>query len=126
MAPGKRKRFDTPPFSSDPPEGAEQPTPKRIRVKELDYIGKTRQEIREETGVPERTQVRIVNEGSHRPGRKRNGTPCKLDVDTVAKMIKSLHGHYDKRVLPWDEFTLKWRTPEHPPLVMGPPLSGDT
>ena len=98
MAPKKRQRITTPEFSSDPidPTG-EHHTPKRVRVKQARIDGKSWEQIQEETKASRATQYRIFNGPTHRPGKQRTGAPCKLDVDTIAKMIKSLEGHYPER-----------------------------
>lgn len=58
----KRKRALTPTFSSDPiAPGYEHPTPKRVKVQQLDREGYSRAEIRKLTYVPERTQQTIIN-----------------------------------------------------------------
>ncbi len=122
----KRKHFDTPVPSSDPPDN-EWPTPKRRDVIRLDHLGETRKGIRAQTGVPERTQTNILSGPTRRPGKKRGGRPCKLDSDTLVKMIKSLEGRYGQRIKKWCDFAEKFReVPAHPPLEFGPPLSEST
>lgn len=119
----KRKRITTPTFSSDPlePPGSPGPkhevsTPRRARVKQMKRDGKGDQDIKHETGVSRATQYRIFQTGTHRPGKTRTGRPCKIDKDTVQKMIKALHKHYNRRCWEWDELRKQfnidstWRT----------------
>lgn len=54
-------------------------------------------EIRQKRGVPERTQLRLLDAPIRRP-KNGGGRPCKLDEETIAKMIKSFHGRYHGNV----------------------------
>ena len=101
----KRKQYETPPCSPDPPEHdrEEYCTPKRQAVHTFDKLGVSRKVIKEQTGVNRRRQTDILNGPVRRPGKERSGLPCKLDEDTIAKMIKSLHGHYKQRTKSWDD-----------------------
>ena len=62
------------------------------------------------TGIPERSQTRILSEGVVRRSKKEkySGRPRKLDDGTIQKMIKSLEGHYKQRVESWDNLALQF------------------
>lgn len=122
MPPKKRQRISTPTFSSDPvdpeePGFKEWRTPKRARVKQLKIEHNTAKEIEKKTGVPERSQYRIYEAPTRRPGKERSGRPPKIDKDTIEKMVKSLKGYYHNRTQPWEQLaesffqnTICWRT----------------
>lgn len=100
----KRKRYPIPVLSSDPAEKHEHSTPTRRSVQVLDKAGHSRKEIEAITHVTRLTQTKILQSGSyHRPGRERDGRPCKLEQEAVEKMIKSLHGRYKNRTRSWDQ-----------------------
>ena len=122
----KRKRYATPILSSDPPEH-EHYTPKRQKVFDYDEEGKSRGQIRELTGIPERSQTRILSEGVVRRSKKEkySGRPRKLDDGTIQKMIKSLEGHYKQRVESWDDLALQFGYDEEE-RPNAPPLSART
>ncbi|MDI1492122.1 MAG: hypothetical protein OHK93_003334 [Ramalina farinacea] len=82
----------------------EHHTPKRNGIKFLDAAGHSRKNIKELTGVPERTRPDILNSLTHRPGKERPGRRPKIDQDSVKKMIKRRHGRYRNRTRNWDEF----------------------
>jgi transposase len=105
------KRPRTPDLEDNKPSApSEWTTPSRARVKQLKKVGFSALDIQKETGVPRTTQYTWLNAPVRRPGADRSGRPTKLDQDTVKKMIKSMEGHYDKRIWKWkncvDEFEL--------------------
>ena len=100
------KRAHTPEIKSDPLDH-EWNTPKRAKVKTLRQdVGKSARDVQALTGVPPRTQRRILHQSDRRPnksGRTKRGVPSKIDQDTVEKMIKALEGHYNRRTWDWEE-----------------------
>ena len=94
----------TPDFS-DPILPNEWDTPHRASVKRMRKGGASARQIKDVTGVPERTQSRIVQQSSRRPGKKRSGRTPKITHDTIGKMIKALEGHYNHRTWTWEEAT---------------------
>ena len=82
----------------------EHDTPARTRVLQLREDGCTAQEIREKTGIPERTQRRFAtgNTGPRRPGKQRPGRPHKIPGDVLDRIISSLAGQYKIRRLDYE------------------------
>ena len=129
MAGTKRKRVSTHTFSSDPihQSDTEWPTPKRRDVKRMKKLGYTGSQIRTETNIPRSTQYTIYEPSTRRPGKSHSGAPCKLDNDTIKKMIHSLQGRYLQRIKDWDTLAPDFApVPAYPPLEFGPPLSSDS
>ena len=93
------------PDCSDPVLPNEWDTPHRASVKRMRKNGASAKQIHEITGVPRRTQSRIIQQSSRRPGKERSGRPAKITHDTIGKMIKSLEGHYNHRTWTWEEAT---------------------
>jgi transposase len=102
MAPTTRKQsqFRTP--SPQPIERGEHDTPARARVLQLREEGHTAVQIREKTGIPERTQRRFASTGPRRPGQYRPGRPHKLSGDILDRIIKDLAGRYKIRKLDYE------------------------
>jgi hypothetical protein len=93
------KRPRTPDLEDNRPSAkAEWTTPTRARVKQLRIAGHKASEIRQQTGVPERTQTTMIKASVRRPDAERSGRPSKLDDDTVKKMINTLEGSYKRRI----------------------------
>ena len=104
------KRIRTPePADNKPTASAEWTTPTRARVQQLKKLNYSALDIRIQTGVPERSQYRMLNAPVRRPGNERAGRPCKLDQDSVQKMIKALNGHYDRRRWSWEELRNRFK-----------------
>ena len=104
------KRPRTPEFEAK--EGVEWDTPHRARVKQLRVDNYGAIQIRELTGVPERTQRNIAKETSdRRTGKQRSGRPPKIDQDTIHKMIKAIEGHYSRHTWKWEELKMEWDLP---------------
>jgi transposase len=79
-------------------ERGEHDTPARVRVLQFREEGLTAVQIREKTGIPERTQRRFATTGPRRPSH-RPGRPRKIPGDILDRIIKSLAGHYKIRKL---------------------------
>lgn len=98
------KRPRTPDLEDNKPSApSEWTTPTRARVKQLKKNGFSALDIRKETGVSRSTQYLWLNAPVRRPDAERSERPTKLDQDTVKKMIKSMEGHYDRRIWKWQD-----------------------
>jgi hypothetical protein len=87
---------------SPPIERGEHDTPARARVLQLREEGQTAAQIREKTGIPERTQRRFATGGPQRPGKNRPRALNKLSRDILDYIIKSLTGQYRIRRLDYE------------------------
>jgi hypothetical protein len=56
-------------------------------------------EIRQQTGLPERTQITMITASVRRSGAEHSDQSSKLHDDTVEKMINTLKDHYKRRIL---------------------------
>ena len=92
------KRIRTPePADNKPTASAEWTTPTRARVQQLKKLNYSALDIRIQIEIPERSQYRMLNASVRRPDNERADRLCKLDQNSVQKMIKALNGHYDRR-----------------------------
>ena len=93
------KRSRTPDLQDNKPSApSEWITPSRVRVKQLKKLGYSGQDIRKETGVPERTQYRWLKGPTRRSEADRPDRFNYLNDQDVKKMIKALKDHYDRRI----------------------------
>jgi hypothetical protein len=81
----------------------EHDTPARVRVLQLREEGLTAVQIREKTGIAERTQRRFTVTGPRRPSH-RPGRPRKIPGDILDRIIKSLAGYYKIRKLNYTSY----------------------
>ena len=72
-------------------------TPQKTRIKLHKNEGKTRQQIREETGISISTQKRVEKSKTCRTEPRVHHRRGKIDENTIDKMIKALHGSYHHR-----------------------------
>ena len=91
------------PDCSDPVLPNERDIPHRSSVKRMRKGGASCKQIQDATGVPLRTQFRIMKQSSQRIGKKRSGRTVKITHDTIGKMIKSLEGQYKHRTWTWEK-----------------------
>ena len=80
-------------------------TPTRVRVKTKTEDGLTRAKIRQQTGVPERTQRRICNESQsdRRPGHLRPGPREQIDRKLLHRIIDYITSGYAQRTTSWED-----------------------
>ena len=102
-----QRRTPSPPPNSDTSDekgNGEYPTPARVRVFQLrEELGYSADRVKEETGIPIRTQSYWLRSRSERrTGRRRPDRPSKLSGDILDKIIKEFEGRYSIRRLDYE------------------------
>lgn len=97
---------DTPPSQNTRTKSyIETDSPSRVRVITYRACGKTAAQTREYTGVPERTQRRILqpNAPYRRPGKERSGKPPAIDNRLLRDLIAYVRCNWETRTSKWQE-----------------------
>ena len=101
----------------EPPKQHEWDTHTRVSVKVLTELGHTRNAIKKQTGVPERSQRTILKRPDRRPGRERVGAPHKLSKRDVRMMIRHLSKSRENRKTTWKQLASDHGPECHPDTV---------